>query len=141
MSDVTDEQVLKAKPRHFGRPGMLWVLSALLIAGLSGCGLSSAPPKTPRVRVEGPPGTRLGFTVTYFDGPGNMDANASGKVIPESGVYTENLQAGHKGVLVQLIPNSPASVTLILLDDTKEIRRATAQGEGKSANVLAGSMH
>jgi hypothetical protein len=78
--------------------------------------------------------------VSYFDGPGDLDVAGTAKVIPESGVYTEDLKGGHKGLLVQVTPNGSAKLTVILLDDTREIQRATASGENQTAEVKAGTV-
>jgi hypothetical protein len=112
-----------------------------LVTALPGCGPSGGYPKDPKVRVEGPAGTTIGYTVTYFDGKDNIDATGMGKTIPESGVYAEDLKGGHEGLLVQVIPNGSASVTVILLDGTREVQRATAKGKDETATVKAGTVH
>ena len=116
-------------------------LTIALASVLSGCGAhapgTSVSLKTPKVRVEGPPGTSFGYSITYFDGA-DVDANGTGKTIPSSGVYTEELKKGHQGVLVELIPTGSATLTLILLDEAQEIQRATAKGDKETARVKAG---
>jgi hypothetical protein len=97
--------------------------------------------KAPKVRIEGPPGTPLGYSVSYFDGKGGVDATGTGMVIPESGVYAEDLQGGHQGVLVQVTPQRAATVTVILLDGTREIQRATVQADKELAQVKAGKVN
>ena len=101
-------------------------LTIALTTILSGCG-SHAPSasvsiKSPKVRVEGPPGTSFGYSITYFDGA-DVDASGTGKTIPSSGVYSEELKKGHQGVLVELIPTGSATLTLILLDEAQQIQR------------------
>jgi hypothetical protein len=120
---------------------VLWILTVLLVTVVSGCRFSSAPPKAPKVRIEGPPGTPLGYSVSYFDDKGGLDATGEGKVIPESGVYAEDLQGGHQGVLVQVTPQRAATVTVILLDGTREIQRATVQADKELAQVKAGKVN
>ena len=115
-------------------------LSVMVVALLSGCGGSSGPPKEPKLRIEGPPGTTFGYSVSYFDGKGDLDLNASAKSIPDSGVYSEDLKAGHQGLVVQVTPNSAATLTVVLLDGTKEIKRATAKGDKETAEVKAGKI-
>jgi hypothetical protein len=112
----------------------------ILVALLPGCNRSSAYPRTPKVRVEGIAGTDMGFSVTYFDGKDTMSGSGSGKKIPESGVYIEDLNTGHQGLLVQAIPSGTATITVILLDDTKEIQRSTAHGNNETAQVMAGKV-
>jgi hypothetical protein len=116
-------------------------LTIALAILLSGCG-ARAPRaivslKAPKVRVEGPPGTSFGYSITYLDGA-DVDASGTGKTIPASGVYTEDLKKGHQGVLVELIPTGSATLTLIILDETQEIQRATAKGDKETARVMAG---
>jgi hypothetical protein len=115
-------------------------LSVMMAAMLPGCSGSSGPPKDPKLRVEGPPGTPFGYSVSYFDGKGDLDLNASAKSIPDSGVYSEDLKAGHQGLVVQVTPNSAATLTVVLLDGTKEIKRATAKGDKETAEVKAGKI-
>jgi hypothetical protein len=119
-------------------PGSLLVLAIFLVAVQSGCGPSAAYPKAPKIRIEGPAGTQVGYGVTYFDGKDSIDATGGVKLIPESGVYSEDLKSGHQGVLVEVIPSQTATAAVILLDGTKEIQRATAQGEKETARVKAG---
>jgi hypothetical protein len=119
------------------------LLAVCLLVGLSGCGKSrkgAGAPNAPKLRIEGPPGTGFGYCVSYFDGPGDVEIAATAKVIPESGVYAEDLKGGHKGLLVQVTPNRSARLTVILLDDTREIQRATATGENQTAEVKAGTV-
>jgi hypothetical protein len=120
--------------------GRLWILSVFLVAVLPGCTSSGGPPKEPKVRIEGPAGTRFGYTVTYFDGKDNIDVTGTGKTIPDSGVFSEDLKGGHEGVLVQVVPSSAAKLTVILLDGTKEIQRASATGDKETAEVKAGKV-
>ncbi|HVS39626.1 MAG TPA: hypothetical protein VMS17_28980, partial [Gemmataceae bacterium] len=53
------------------RAGAPLLPAVLLVAGVLGCHSSTAPPKQPKIRVEGPPGARFAYRVSYFDGPGN----------------------------------------------------------------------
>jgi hypothetical protein len=114
-------------------------LLAAFLAAASGCG-SNAPPKAPKLRIEGPAGMMVGYSVSYFDGPGNVEFKGTAKTIPESGVYTEDLAAGHQGLLLQVTPNGPGKVTVILLDGDKEVRRATAKGDKDTAEVKIGKV-
>jgi len=116
------------------------VFAVLLLTLMPGCRSASAPPKAPKVRIEGPPGTPLGYSVSYFDGPGDLDVSATVKIIPESGVYNEDLKGGHQGVVVQVLPNRPATVTVILYDGEREIQRAKANGTSDTAQVQAGKV-
>jgi hypothetical protein len=128
----------------FNRAGtarVLGIMTVLLVTVASGCRTSSAPPKAPKVRIEGPPGTLLGYTVSYFDGKEDIDITATAKTIPESGVYAEDLKGGHQGVVVQVIPNSSASITVILYDGEREIQRAKAHGSSETAQVQAGKVN
>ena len=77
-------------------PGSLLVLTLLLVAVQSGCGGSAAYPKAPKIRIEGPAGAQVGYGVTYFDGKDSIDATGGVKLIPESGVYSEDLKNGHR---------------------------------------------
>jgi hypothetical protein len=132
--------------RYWLSPRSFPLLACISLVVLqSGCRSSSSSasakgyPKTPKIRVEGPAGTQFGFSITYFDGK-DIDATASIKRIPEGGVYTEDLKGGHQGVMYEVIPNSSsAKLTVILLDDTTEIERATATGEKETARVKAGT--
>jgi len=134
------------RARHCLLPGPCLLLAFIsLMLFQSGCRSSSSSasakgyPKAPKIRVEGPAGSQFGFSITYFDGK-DIDASASIKKIPEGGVYTEDLKGGHQGVMYEVIPNSSsASLTVILLDDTTEIQRATATGEKETARVKAGT--
>ncbi len=78
--------------------------------------------------------------MSYFDSPDKLDSSGSLKTIPESGVYTEDLQSGHQGVMVQVIPNRMATVTVVLLDGDKELQRATVTGDKETAMVRAGKV-
>jgi hypothetical protein len=78
--------------------------------------------------------------VSYFDGKGDLDLNASARSIPESGVYSEDLKSGHQGLVVQVTPNNAATLTVVLLDGAKEIKRATAKGDKETAEVQAGKL-
>ena len=94
-------------------PGSLLVLTLLLVAVQSGCGGSAAYPKAPKIRIEGPAGAQVGYGVTYFDGKDSIDATGRVKLIPESGVYSEDLKSGHQAVLVEVIPiQSPSAKQL-----------------------------
>lgn len=118
---------------------LVGILTVVLMLVAPGCQSSSGPPKAPKVRIEGPPGTPVGYSVSYFDGKDDLDTTGTVKIIPDSGAYTEELKGGHQGVLVQIIPNKPASVTVILLDGDREIQRATGSGD-KDAQVQAGKL-
>jgi hypothetical protein len=126
--------------RGLRRAGGFWILSVALVAVLPGCISSGGPPKEPKVRVEGPAGTPFGYTVTYFDGKDDVYATGTVKTIPDSGVFSEDLKGGHQGVLVQVVPNSAASLTVILLDGSKEIQRASVTGDRETAQVKAGKV-
>ena len=78
--------------------------------------------------------------MSYFVGKANLDLNAGAKSIPESGVYSEDLQSGHQGLVVQVTPNHAATLTVVLLDGAKEIKRATANGDKETAEVKAGKI-
>jgi hypothetical protein len=122
------------------------LLIVLLVPVAAGCkksgGSTKAPTgeplKEPKIRIEGPAGTSFGYSVSYFDGADNLDTSGTAKTIPESGVYSEDLKGGHQGVLVQVIPSGKATVTIILLDGSTEIQRATATGKTETAEVKAG---
>jgi hypothetical protein len=121
--------------------GAFFLLAVFLVGVAPGCRRpSAAPPTAPKVRVEGPAGTRFGYSVSYFDGTDDVDVTGTVKVIPESGVYSEDLKGGHQGVAVQVTPNGPATLTVILLDGAKELHRATAKGADDTALVTAGKV-
>jgi hypothetical protein len=135
MAPFTLERSLSAR--------WLVVLPVLLVLGSSGCSKSkrpAGPPKEPKLRIEGPAGTRFGYSVSYFDGPGDLEVSGTVKTIPDSGVFTEDLKGGHKGLLIQVTPNSSAKLTVVLLDGSTEIQRATATGENETAEVKAGTV-
>jgi hypothetical protein len=132
MYDVTLRRVLSAR--------VLWIASLVLVTLLPGCTSSGGPPKEPKVRIEGPAGTPFGYSVSYFDGKDDLDAEGTIKVIPESGIFSEDLKSGHQGVLVQVVPNAAATLTVILLDGSKEIQRASATGDKDTAEVKAGTV-
>jgi hypothetical protein len=115
--------------------------SLLLIAlgFLFGCGSSNAVPNSPKIRVEGPAGAQFGIGVTYVDGPQDVDASGTAKKIGDGGVYTEDLKGGHAGLMVEVTPSGTDTLTLILLDGGKEVRRATAKGSQDSARILVGN--
>jgi hypothetical protein len=120
--------------------GVVVLVGAAAAAGwwfgvLPGFRFSPAPPKAPNVRIEGPPGTELGYVVSYVDGGRDPELTIRDIKIPESGVYAEHLEGGHRGVLVQVKLRREGTVTVILLDGTREIQRATAQALG--INVTA----
>jgi len=115
------------------------IAMVLLLAAVSGCRSSKAMPSKPNIRIEGPAGTPVGYGVSYFDGD-DVDLNGTVKVIPESGVYTDELAGGHRGLLVEAIPNSSASITLILFDGTKEMQKSSASGSSETARVMAGKV-
>ncbi len=76
--------------------------------------------------------------MSYFDGPGNPFFFDKGETIPQSGVWSLDLETGHQGVVVQAAPNFTATLTVILLDGATEIQRATAKGQRETATVQAG---
>jgi hypothetical protein len=121
--------------------GVFVLLTVFLVPVVAGCGRSDAPPTAPKIRIEGTPGTSFGYSVSYFDGDDNVDSTGKGKTIPESGVYADDLKVGHQGVMVQVIPSGTANVTVILLDGSKELQRATATGNQETAEVRAGKIN
>ncbi len=123
------------------QPSSILLLLAIvaLAVFVPGCRSSKAMPSKPNIRIEGPAGTPVGYGVSYFDGD-DVDANGTVKTIPESGVFTDDLATGHNGLLVEAIPNSSTSITLILLDGTKEVQRASAKGSDETARVMAGKI-
>jgi hypothetical protein len=121
--------------------GVLLLVTVFLVMVVPGCGPSGGPPKATKIRIEGPAGTSFGYSVSYFDGKDNLDTTGTGKTIPESGVYSEDLKGGHEGVVVQVTPSGTATVTVILLDGAKELQRATAKGEKETADVRAGKIN
>jgi hypothetical protein len=117
------------------------VLTGLLAAAPAGCGPSTPRyPKVPKLRIEGKAGAPVGYSLTYTDGPGNVDFTGTIKTIPPSGVYTEDLKPGHRGLLIEVVPQGNDIVTLILFDDEKEVRRTTARGENQTAKIQAGKV-
>jgi hypothetical protein len=76
--------------------------------------------------------------VTYVDSAEDMEASGTVKKIGNAGAYTEDLKSGHAGLMVEITPSGAESLTLILLDDDKEVRRATAKGSKDSARILVG---
>jgi len=115
------------------------MLMPLLFAFVAGCQQPPAgPPKSPNVRIEGPAGTPLGYSVSYFDSPDKVSTSGGMKIIPPTGVFTEDLQGGHDGVMVQVIPNRSAFVTVILLDGERELQRASASTANETVQVRAG---
>jgi len=115
--------------------------SLLLVAlgFLSGCGSCNAVPNSPKIRVEGPAGAQFGIGITYVDGAQDVDLSGTVKKIGDGGVYTEDLKGGHAGLMVEVTPSGTDTLTLILLDNTKELRRATAKGSQDSARILVGN--
>jgi hypothetical protein len=141
------------------------ILSALLLTIASGCGSKVTAVLHPKLRVEGPGGTAFGHSITYFDGKDNVDANGTVETIPASGVYTEDLKAGHQGILVQIMggespitgtisfdssdPNnvktsaparSTATLTVILLDGSTELQRGSAKADQIPVQMKIGSI-
>jgi hypothetical protein len=120
--------------------GALLFLTVCLVPFLPGCGPSGRYPKAPKLLVKGPAGSSFGYSVTYFDGKDSVDLTATAKVIPDSGVYSEDLKSGHQGLLIEVIPSGASAVTVILLDGTKEIQRETARGQKQRARLEAGKV-
>ena len=126
--------------QRYCRTGVPLLPAILLVAGVVGCHSSPGPPKQPnqpKIRVEGPAGARFAFRVSYFDGSGDPTFFGTDKTL-QSGVWSQDLDAGHQGVVVQVAPNFTATVTVILLDGATEIQRATAKGQKETAMVQAG---
>ena len=116
-------------------------LTLIVALGSTGCGRSTVHyPKAPKIRIEGPAGAAVGYSLTYFDGNEALDLTATIKFIPASGVYTEDLQAGHTGLHLAVAPQGKDDVTVVLLDDAKELLRSTARGNKGTAQVQAGKV-
>ena len=76
--------------------------------------------------------------MSYFDGPGNLAFFGKDETMPQSGVWSFDLETGHKGVVVQAAPNFTATLTVILLDGATEIQRRDGEGAKGNGNGAGG---
>ena len=92
-------------------------------------------PQGPKIRIEGPAGAQIGYSVTYFDGKDSIDATGTVKVIPESGVYSEDLKNGHQAVLVEVIPSHTVTIGKTVEVTTMETKEPVEVSPSSTATV------
>ena len=145
----------------------LFIVFAFLLTLLTSCSSSREYPAEPKIRIEGPGGSSVQYSRTYFDGKDKLYGTAMTVQIPESGVYLEDLEKGHQGLSLELRPSSYGvsvrfsggesevkkidkegegtdttfTITAILFDGTRELQRAVAHGEQESAEFQVGKIN